>query len=92
MQQNGNAGACGKANPDSAPLVALPSAMYSGGKHCGRKIQIVNLDNGKSVTAVEADECPTCTTSTSLDLSTGAYDQIGDRDTGMLPIKWWFVD
>lgn len=44
----------------------------------------------KSVTAIVADECPGCSTADSLDLSTGAFDAIGDEDTGVLSISWYF--
>merc|ERR1711939_1210621 len=48
--------------------------------------------NGKSVVATVADMCPSCASSGSLDLSTGAFDVIGAQDTGVLPISWDFVD
>lgn len=31
-----------------------------------------------------------CSSKYSLDLSTGAFDQIGDEDTGELSISWYF--
>ncbi|CEQ39046.1 SPOSA6832_00541, partial [Sporobolomyces salmonicolor] len=46
--------------------------------------------NGKSVTATVQDECPGCSSSASLDLSTGAFDSIGDEGTGELSISWYF--
>jgi rare lipoprotein A (peptidoglycan hydrolase) len=54
-------------------------------------VQITNTDNGKSVTVVVADDCPTCKNANSVDLSTGAFQQIGDESTGVLNIKWKFV-
>jgi expansin (peptidoglycan-binding protein) len=40
--------------------------------------------------ATVADACPSCTSEYSLDLSTGAFDAIGDEDTGVLDITWYF--
>jgi rare lipoprotein A (peptidoglycan hydrolase) len=52
---------------------------------------ITNTANGKSVTVLVADECPTCNNAESIDLSTGAFNQIGDESTGLLSIEWKFV-
>ncbi|KAL8287007.1 hypothetical protein RQP46_004013 [Phenoliferia psychrophenolica] len=87
--QEGGTGACGSVNVDSAKIVALQSAFYSSAK-CGKTVVITNTANGKSVTAKVADECPGCSSKYSLDLSTGAFDAIGDEDTGVLSITWYF--
>ncbi|KAL8287065.1 hypothetical protein RQP46_004071 [Phenoliferia psychrophenolica] len=87
--QEGGTGACGSVNVDSAKIVALQTAMYASDL-CGKTVVITNTANGKSVTATVADECPGCLTSESLDLSTGAFDSIGDEDTGVLSITWYF--
>jgi expansin (peptidoglycan-binding protein) len=58
---------------------------------CGKSVHITNTANGKSVTVVVADECPTCANPESIDLSTGAFDRIGDPATGVLQIEWEFV-
>ncbi|KAK4698985.1 hypothetical protein P7C70_g7284, partial [Phenoliferia sp. Uapishka_3] len=84
--QAGGTGACGSVNEDSALIVALNTAQYSSSK-CGSKVKVTNTATGKSVTATVADECPGCA-SESLDLSTGAFDSIGDEDTGVLSITW----
>jgi len=89
--QEGAAGACGNSNSDDVPLVALPTALYDNGKHCGKNVLVENTANGKTVVARVQDMCPGCPSSHSLDLSTGAYDAIGERDTGVLPIKWGFL-
>ncbi|SGY18826.1 BQ5605_C014g07483 [Microbotryum silenes-dioicae] len=90
-----SAGACGNWNADSVPLVALKASLYGDtgkvSKYCGRYVSITNTDNGKSVVAIVADACPGCATYYSLDLSTGAFDQIGDKVTGVLPISWYFL-
>lgn len=81
-----NPGACGNYNSDSTKLVALDSRMYGGGSHCGQMVVIKNTSNGKTVTAKVQDECPTCASSGSLDLSVAAFNAIGNPDTGVLPI------
>jgi hypothetical protein len=47
--QNGNEGACGKANSDDAHICALFTSVYDGGKHCGDQILVTNLKNGKTL-------------------------------------------
>ncbi|SCV73832.1 BQ2448_6262 [Microbotryum intermedium] len=93
--QNGNAGACWVYNKESTPLVALDYRLYGNmntkSQYCGKYLNITNTANGKSVVAIVADACPTCASKYSLDLSTGAYDQIGDRDTGILPLSWYWL-
>ena len=58
---------------------------------CGKKVEIINTKNGKSVVVIVADDCPTCTNSNSIDLSTGAFNQIATPEEGQVPIKWRFV-
>ena len=93
--QNGNAGACGNYNSDSTPLVAIDIAWWPNtgeeSNLCGRYVNIQNTDNGKTVTAVIADVCPTCDTGNSLDLSTGAFNQIASESDGEVPISWSFA-
>ncbi|KAL7340736.1 RlpA-like double-psi beta-barrel-protein domain-containing protein-containing protein [Rhodotorula toruloides] len=57
-------------------------------QYCGRELTITNTANGKSVVATVADACPGCSSRFSLDLSLGAFEAIGDLDTGVLPIVW----
>ncbi|KDE08620.1 hypothetical protein MVLG_01082 [Microbotryum lychnidis-dioicae p1A1 Lamole] len=86
--QYGAYGACGKIHADSEPIVALALARYGTGSNdapdCGRKVQVVNVANGKSVVATVADACPGCANYNSLDLSTGAFDQIAEQATGVI--------
>lgn len=89
--QGGAAGNCGIKNSDSTPLVALTTALYGNGQYCGKKVTIKNNANGKTVTAIVQDSCPGCATRYSLDLSTGAFDKIGDESTGVLDISWSFA-
>ncbi|GAA5831273.1 hypothetical protein JCM5353_008637 [Sporobolomyces roseus] len=88
--QNSVAGACGSVSSDSDKVVALQTSMYNSGSHCGETITITNTDTGASTTAVVADECPSCSGSSSIDLSTGAFDAIGSEDTGVLNVSWAF--
>ncbi|GAA5856282.1 hypothetical protein JCM8547_000850 [Rhodosporidiobolus lusitaniae] len=87
--QNGNYGACGKINSDSTYLVALQTNMYANGSKCGKKVKITA--NGKTITAVVADECPTCGSSTNMDLSVGAFKGLASLDAGVVSMKWQFV-
>jgi hypothetical protein len=93
--QNGVAGACGKVNPDSAFIAALQTDMYGAlnkqSSHCGQQIKVTNKKNGKSVIATVADACPTCVSSTSVDLSYGAFTQIATTEEGMVGISWEFI-
>jgi rare lipoprotein A (peptidoglycan hydrolase) len=55
---------------------------------CGRTVRVTNTDNGKTVDVMIQDACPTCETSTSLDLSHGAFLQIAEESQGKVPITW----
>jgi len=93
--QNGVAGACGTVHSDSDLIAAIDVARYGNDGDvsplCGQKVQITNDQNGKQVTVTIADACPTCDNSNSIDLSQGAFDQIADESTGIVPISWVFV-
>lgn len=93
--QGGNAGACGTVHSDSDLVAAMDVDLYgdTGRKSslCGRRVQITNTNNGKSVTVVVADACPTCKNSNSIDLSVGAFNKIATEEQGMVPIKWKYV-
>ncbi|GAA5828138.1 hypothetical protein JCM11251_002609 [Rhodosporidiobolus azoricus] len=84
--QNGNPGACGNYNSDSTYLVALQSSMYAGGSHCGKMITINR--GGKSIQAKVQDECPSCTSTQSIDLSVGAFTAIASESEGQVDITW----
>ena len=92
--QNGNPGACGNYNSDSTPLVALPAQYWGNGgsqpsQYCGQYIQVNR--NGRTVNAIVADLCPTCVGSDSIDLSSGAFNQIASPDEGSVSISWKFI-
>ncbi|BGP17142.1 hypothetical protein JCM10213_005234 [Rhodosporidiobolus nylandii] len=84
--QEGAAGSCGIYNSDSTPIVAVNEPQMNSSL-CGRRVRIINERNGKVVVAIVADTCPGCSYG-SLDLSTGAFDQIASRDDGRVPIQW----
>ncbi|KAI0780374.1 RlpA-like double-psi beta-barrel-protein domain-containing protein-containing protein, partial [Trametes elegans] len=81
-------GACGGFSKNSDRVVALNSAQYAGGSHCGHKIRINHL--GKSIDATVVDECPSCGHG-GIDLSPGAFGQLAALDVGVLPVTWRFV-
>ncbi|GAA5839412.1 hypothetical protein JCM11251_003971 [Rhodosporidiobolus azoricus] len=102
--QNGNAGNCGKVNPDSLPLVALPTNTYAGGSHCGQYVTIKRVDTGNTIKALVADSfadlefgydavCyagPTCNNDSCLDLSWGAFSGLGGTQSmGVFDIEWY---
>ncbi|BGP29098.1 hypothetical protein JCM10296v2_000836 [Rhodotorula toruloides] len=89
--QNGVAGNCGAVNPDSAMIVALPTATYANGAHCGQTVTITRTDTGESIQAKVADSCPTCNNNSCLDLSTAAFKALGGTDAmGVFDITWHF--
>jgi rare lipoprotein A (peptidoglycan hydrolase) len=94
-EQRGVAGACGDVHGEYDMIVAADFRRYGPldkkSDLCGKKVLITNTDNGKQVTATIADACPSCVSPNSLDLSYGAFDKLGARETGMLPISWKFV-
>ncbi|WWC96959.1 hypothetical protein V866_003836 [Kwoniella sp. B9012] len=91
--QGGNAGACGTVHSDSDKVIAIDTNGWwqdtsSASPYCGKYITITNTNNGKSVTAMVADACPTCVSDNSLDLSVGAFTAIADESDGQVPITW----
>ncbi|VDB83042.1 unnamed protein product [Peniophora sp. CBMAI 1063] len=89
--QEGGTGSCGNKNSDSTLLVAVQEDRMNSSL-CGKKVEIINTANGKSVEATVQDTCPGCANANSLDLSVAAFDAIGDEATGVLNIKWKFLD
>ncbi|KAH8096769.1 RlpA-like double-psi beta-barrel-protein domain-containing protein-containing protein [Cristinia sonorae] len=93
FNQNGQVGACGQINPDSALISAISIDRFGTfpSPLCGKKIEVTNVNNGKTVTVTIADECVTCPNSNSMDLSIGAFDSIALRQDGQIPIAWRFL-
>jgi len=94
--QGGNPGACGQYHGDGDMIVAIDqarwgSSSFGGGSNtCGKWVTITNTNNGRSVSAMIADVCPTCTNGNSLDLSVGAFNAIASESDGMVPISYHF--
>ncbi|KAE8213028.1 hypothetical protein CF319_g218 [Tilletia indica] len=85
--QYGVAGSCGQYHADSDSIAALSPSQIGG--NCGRTIR-VSRDGHPDVYATVADTCPGCATG-SIDLSTGAFDQIGAEAEGRIQVHWDFV-
>jgi len=88
--QDGNPGNCGQYSQDTDYLIALPTSMYGGGEDCGRTVSITNTNNGKQVSAVVKDSCPTCP-GNSIDLSVATFNAIATPEEGEVPITWSFT-
>lgn len=93
--QGGNAGECGTVHSDYDKVIAIDANGWwsdyqsnNASPYCGKWITLTNTNNGKSVTAMVADVCPTCDTNNSLDLSLGAFEAIADTSAGEVPITW----
>ncbi|KAF9910302.1 hypothetical protein EC991_006801 [Linnemannia zychae] len=63
-----------------------------GNPECNKRVHIRNKSNGKTVEARIVDTCPgdQCAYG-SLDLSPKAFKSIGDLDTGILDIEWYYI-
>ncbi|GAA6054980.1 hypothetical protein JCM3770_000476 [Rhodotorula araucariae] len=88
--QYGVPGSCGTVHSDSDYIVALSYTQVDSGAHCGKKVLLTNADNGKSVEATVADTCPGCEYG-AIDLSEGAFLQLGTLAQGVLNLEWHFV-
>ena len=67
------------------------SALFNNNLY-GKSLRVTNMQNGKTVTVVVADECPTCQGGSGfVDFSLGAFDMLGEHSQGVLPISWEFV-
>ncbi|GAA5856286.1 hypothetical protein JCM8547_000853 [Rhodosporidiobolus lusitaniae] len=86
--QNGVAGACGTVHSDSDMIIALESSVYANGAHCGKTVTITG--NGVTQTATVADECPSCVSSGSIDLSSGLFAKFASYDAGVVEVTWHF--
>lgn len=91
--QHNTAGACGTVHQDSDFVIALDSAVYDNGAHCGKTVKLTNLDSGATTTAIVADECPTCDSDKSIDLSKGAFGALTNSnfDLGEFNIGWEYA-
>ncbi|CAD6886991.1 unnamed protein product [Tilletia controversa] len=85
--QYGVAGSCGEYHADGDVIAALPPSQIGGS--CGRTIR-VSRAGYNDIYARVADTCPGCAYG-SIDLSTGAFDQIGNEAEGRIQVNWDFV-
>lgn len=69
----------------------MNSPQFNGGGPCGKWITIQNNENGQTVAAYIADECPTCAWG-SLDMSPQVFGQLNNWNygEGVFPITWWY--
>lgn len=88
-------GACGQVSSDSSLIAALNKPQWGSPANpnqnpiCGKQA-LVHGPKG-SVTVTIVDLCPECLFG-SLDLSPGAFNQIGDATAGRIPITWEWLD
>jgi hypothetical protein len=94
--QNGVAGACGKVHQESDLVAALPGAYYGNysqrSDKCGKTIRVTRTSNGKSVDVIVADACPSCGNPGDVDLSQGAFRQLGTDEEGMFDISYEWLN
>jgi hypothetical protein len=81
-------GACGWTNQPSDFVVAVNTAQYSSGRHCGQRVQIRAY--GKTAIAEVVDECPGCE-GHGLDLSEALFTHFAPKDKGVFLASWDFV-
>lgn len=89
--QNNNPGACGIVHADTDRVVALDTVAYQNGANCGKTIMLINKTNGKTTTAVVADECPTCISDYSVDCSLGTFEELDDLAVGIFDLEWYYT-
>ncbi|MFL6110659.1 MAG: expansin EXLX1 family cellulose-binding protein, partial [Catenulispora sp.] len=84
-------GACGyDASPD--PLnAAMNVADFEGSQACGAYVQ-VQAANGASVTVRITNLCPAPCRVGQLDLNPKAFDRLGARNLGEIPVTWKLVN
>jgi expansin (peptidoglycan-binding protein) len=83
-------GACGY-DPNPDPLnAAMNEADFEGSKACGAYVQ-VQAANGASVTVRITNLCPAPCRVGQLDLNPKAFDRLGARNLGEIPITWKLV-
>ncbi|KAF9131592.1 hypothetical protein BGW39_001583 [Mortierella sp. 14UC] len=83
-------------NGDNENIVALNAQQMGskswGNPECNKRVHICNKANGKTVEARIVDTCPGDEYAYgSLDLSRKAFKTIGDLDTGILNIEWYYI-
>jgi hypothetical protein len=70
-----------------------PSGVWMGGGLCGKQIEIVALDTGRSIVVPVNDACEACTADDHVDLTLGVWQQLGlDTCAGTFRQEWRFVN
>jgi len=83
-------GACGYTDGNDDPIVAISADIYGSGGNCDQWIYITNTDNGHTTYGRTRDECESCAAG-SLDMSPSLFEDLGNLDTGVIPIEWSFM-
>ncbi|KAF5353427.1 hypothetical protein D9756_007900 [Leucocoprinus leucothites] len=81
-------GACGKTNGGGELVVALSTAKYGNGSHCGKYIGIHY--KGKYVKAKIVDKCPGCAAN-DVDISPTTFSRLANQDLGRIQVDWEFL-
>ncbi|KAF8197297.1 RlpA-like double-psi beta-barrel-protein domain-containing protein-containing protein, partial [Mycena galopus ATCC 62051] len=81
---DGGLGACGNPIQNSDFAVALSSANFAGGAHCGQNLN-VNL-NDTTITVTVADLCVGCEAD-GIDLTQGAFQALADPSVGITEVN-----
>ncbi|KAK5576580.1 hypothetical protein RB653_007724 [Dictyostelium firmibasis] len=88
-----NSGNCGYESllgplgPGNLFIAALGDNLYNSGKNCGQCFNISSPYTNRSVVVMATDRCPDsgyCQRSSHFDLSTQAFDVLGQQSTGVL--------
>ncbi|EGN94486.1 hypothetical protein SERLA73DRAFT_62609 [Serpula lacrymans var. lacrymans S7.3] len=78
-------GACGVTNKDTDFIVALSTAQYGSGSHCGGKVSVTY--QGKTINVTVADKCLGCGAD-DIDLSPSAFSALASETLGRIPVTW----
>ncbi|HEY2514874.1 MAG TPA: RlpA-like double-psi beta-barrel domain-containing protein, partial [Polyangiaceae bacterium] len=70
-----------------------PSGTWMGGGLCGRQIEIVAKDTGKSIVIPVIDACEACNQDDHVDLTLGVWNALGENPcNGPFAQEWRFVN
>ncbi|KAF8140997.1 RlpA-like double-psi beta-barrel-protein domain-containing protein-containing protein [Mycena galopus ATCC 62051] len=85
---DGELGACGTVLQNNDFIVALGTANWDGGAHCGQTVDVEYQGNRIQVTV--EDLCPGCQGANGVDLAEGAIDSNYIND-GVISVVWAFA-
>ncbi|KAK7055909.1 barwin-like endoglucanase [Favolaschia claudopus] len=86
FEPNNGYGACGQRIQNSDHKVALSSAQYGNGEHCGKTFTVEH--NGEGIVVEVADLCPGCD-SNQIDLTSGAFKVLAPLDDGVVSVNYY---